>query len=340
VDGDEPPNVQYTPQNIRWTTQVTPGQEHDITISYQADGASSFSYGLNRDRRTDILAATIAIKGLSSSEVPTFSLPPTAVESTQGDEVFTWDYVNLVANRDIRLTLPRQLSFAQRVAELQDDFVALGAMAPIFVALFLAALAGLLRLDGVRLSLPAYLLMGLGLALFYPLLTFLSGLVNELAAAVLAVGAVSLLLFVFLGFTAGWRSVMWRLLWLLLIFLGVFSLGMLTPWRGLLLTVGGLLLVGTFMLAYARRPPRPEPEPTTEPAPDSTPDSRTVTAETTSFHTYCPQCGRGQEADYEFCPGCGYDIRTIRRCQNCGHEQVITIDKASLYCLHCGKTLD
>ena len=46
---------------------------------------------------------------------------------------------------------------------------------------------------------------------------------------------------------------------LVLVYLGCFSLGTLTPWSGLFVTGGALLLVGAFMLLYARRTPAPGP---------------------------------------------------------------------------------
>ena len=68
----------------------------------------------------------------------------------------------------------------------------------------LASLAAALYLDGVRLRLASYLLAGCGMALFYPLLTFLGGMVGLALAAVLALALVSGLLVALLGLTAGW----------------------------------------------------------------------------------------------------------------------------------------
>ena len=355
VDGQEPADALFTPNNIRWQTELIPGAEHDIDINYKADGASSFAYGLNQDRRTDKLGVSIIVEGLTGGQVPKRSLPTTEVETTAEGETFHWDYTNLVANRDIRLELPKQLSFAQRVAELEDDFITLGSLAPFLIGLFLAALAGLLRLDQQRLSLPGYLLIGVGLALFYPLLTFLSGLVDVILAAMIAVVTVSLLLLAFLGLMVGWRLAAQRLSWLLFIFLVVLSLGILTPWRGLTITFGGLLLLGTFMLVYARRPIEATDELVTEPETTSTaeaddpsphvvsslvdePPAKPASPPPASYRAHCPQCGRGQADDFTYCPSCGYDGRLIRRCPACQHEQVID-DEAFKHCLHCGHSL-
>ena len=357
VDGEEPPDAQYTTQSISWSTVLRAGEEHRITISYRADGANSFAYGLHHNQRSDV-DVTVTVSGLVGSEVPKTSLPLTASDLTDEGETFTWDYKDLIANRDIRLTLPARLSFAQRVARLQGDFRTLANLAPLLIGLFLASLAGVLHLSGVHLRLESYLLMGFGLALFYPLLTFLSALVNVAVAAVLALLLVSGLLLVFLSLAVGWRRIRWRVGVLLAIFLGAFSLGVLTPWRGLFLTTGGLMLVATFMVHWAgwarRASTEPEPEPTPTPAEigpagragGPAPEPTMVDAEPPEAKAnpepvglYCPYCARELADDYRFCPGCGHDTSSVRRCAACGHAQFVEADLAPAYCLHCGQVL-
>lgn len=333
VDGEAPLDVQYTPQQIRWATAVFPGDKHDISIRYRASGAGNFAYGLSRDRRTNTLDVALTITGLQGSEVPSYSLGTTAVSPTATGQTFRWQYNNLVANRDIHLTLPAQLSFVQRVAAFQDDFQLMGNIAPFLAGLFLLSLAGLFYIDDIALGLPGYLLVGLGFVLFYPLLTFLSGQLGITLAAILSLFIVSALMFAFLSLVIGGQRVALRLLWLLLVFLGVLSLGVLTPFRGLMFTAGGLMLVGTFMVVYAKRPLSSSHEPST------TINAPNTTESNASFRAYCPQCGRGQTADYLFCPGCGYKGENIQQCAACGHEQVVEDVEQEVFCIHCGKPL-
>lgn len=333
VDGEEPSDAVYTTRAVSWRTTLLGGDTHRIDISYKADGANTFAYGLPSDQRSKI-DVVVTVAGLSGSSVPRTSLPTTETTSANGSETFTWDYTGLIANRDIQISLPTRLSFAQRIAQLHDDFRLLATMAPVLVGLFIACLAGLLSLAGVRLRLEGYLLAGLGLALFYPLLTFTSGVIGILPAAIAAFSVVSGLLFAFLGLVAGWGKT-WRPLGiLLLVFAGFFSLGMLTPWRGLLLTGGGLLLLVMFMWAYARRPTgmsTPEPEIT------ATPDLAGLSK--TTARGYCIHCGEVLEDAYTFCPGCGQDVRAIRRCDDCGHQQYVPSDAEPSYCGQCGSLL-
>jgi hypothetical protein len=187
------------------------------------------------------------------------------------------------------------------------------------------------------------------MALFYPLLTFLSGMVDVTLAAILAFLFVAGLLLGFLSQAVGWRRIWWRASLLVIIFLGIFSLGLLTPWRGFLLTFGGLLLTGVFMLVYARRPVKVEPEispPASieahpEPGPEATPketqEEPDTQAEPGTLH--CPYCARALADDHNFCPGCGHDTNYLWCCDQCGYQQCRLPDVESVYCLRCGAVI-
>ena len=367
VDGEEPSEVQYTTDGIGWQAELRAGEERQVLITYQADGANSFAYRLYHGQRSDVDVA-ITVEGLAGSTVPRTSLPTTSDAATGDGEILTWDYTGLIVDRDVQLTLPTRLSFAQRITELQDDFRILAGLAPFLVVLFLISLAAVFYLGRVRLGLESYLLAGCGMALFFPLLIFMSGLLGLVPAALVALGLVSALLLVFLGLAAGWQQARWRVGLLLIVFLGFFSLGIITPWQGLMLTSGGLLLVGTLMLLYARRPPAPEPEPPPPPIngvsesdpalpPDEVtpePESAPVPDETIPesdpallpdevvlgpADLYCPFCARALADDYGFCPGCGHDTEHFRRCTACGIRQFVPAELDPAHCVHCGQSL-
>jgi len=348
VDGAEPADARYSTQGIHWETILEAGEEHQIEISYQAGGADSFSYGLQHEQRADV-DVIVRVVGLTGSEVSEASLPASGHEATDEGEVWTWHYPLLIADRDIQLALPTALSFAQRVAALEDDYRLLAGLAPLLTGGFLASLAGVLYLSEVRLRVTSYLLIGCGLALFYPLLTFLSGTIALPLAAVLALLLVSAPVLAFVGWTAGRQRAVWQTALLLAIFLGFFSLGMLTPWHELLLTAGGLLLISTFMVLYARHrasvPPEPEPAPASEqdvaepqPSPADTP-APVEEAPAAPDEVHCPYCARRLEEDYQFCPNCGHDTGHLQRCAACGRQQLVPAEIERAHCLYCGEPI-
>ena len=206
------------------------------------------------------------------------------------------------------------------------------------------ALAITFYLGGTRLKVESYLLLGLGLVLFFPMVTFLSGLIGIPAGSLIALLITIGLLVVFLRQTVGWDQIGWRTVLVLVVFLGIFGLGQLTEWSGLLLTAGSVLLLGVFMVLYAQwqksrveietlqaseepeeivpvTMPEPEPEPSREPT------------------LHCPQCSHGLEEGVNFCPSCGYETKQIRRCGHCGREQFPPADFEVAYCLGCGEAI-
>ncbi|NBD36117.1 MAG: hypothetical protein GVY30_08975 [Chloroflexi bacterium] len=345
VDGVAPPEARYTIRDIRWQTVMEAGDTHDIVINYRADGANSFTYALSQDRRFDALDVQVTVNGLAGSTVPKSALPTTEItdDSESDGERFIWAYEGLVPGRNIRLELPQRLGFAQRLAQLQDDFATLAGLAPFIVGLFLAALAGWFALADVPLRLEGYLLIGVAMTLFYPALTFLSGILPLPLAAAISLLVTAGLILAFLGLAAGWEQTWWRAGWLLVLFLGIFSLSIFTPWTMLLGTLGGVLLVGTFMALYARRPVAPSAdEIAAEEAPEAeaAPPSPTPVAPSAPRETHhCPRCARQMPHDFDFCPGCGYDMRPLRTCAACGHEQFVPADLSPAYCQHCGEPL-
>jgi hypothetical protein len=363
MGSEEPAGVEYTTDGISWQGVLETGDERRVVITYQADGASSFAYGLEQGQRSN-LDVEITVEGLEGSTVPSSSLPASSHEAAGDGEVVTWSYTNLIIDRDIQLRLPAQLSFAQRIAESQDEFRLLVGLAPLLIGLFLVSLAAVFHLGRVDLGLESYLLTGCGMALFFPLLIFLSGVTGLIPAAVLALLVVSGLLLAFLSQATSWQQSRDRVGLLLVIFLGFFSVGLLTPWWGLMLTTGGLLLVGVLMLVYARRPPAPEPEPSppveeapdpvrsqppeddgaepeTAEAPDETvPESVPTPPSEEVAGLYCPRCACGLAEDYRFCPACGHDTNELSRCDNCGVRQFVPAEIETAHCVHCGQVLE
>lgn len=343
VDGEEPSGVQYSLDKITWWTELAAGEEREIVVRYRARGVGSFTYALDRNRRLENLDVAIVVQGLKGSQVPDDALPTTNVGNVEDGERFAWQYEALIADRNVRIELPTRPGFAQRVEELQEPMRNLSLASPLLVACFVGCLAGVHYLTGVRLPFQHYLLTGLGFFLFYPALTFLSGALELPWAVALASVVVTGLLVAFLGRAAGWRRTWWQVLLLCVVFLGLFSLGAMSQWRGLLFTAGGLLLVGAFMLLVARRRGAnfksqiSNPKETEE---SDTGDESTVELEeAASPARYCPHCGAELDEAFAFCPACGHDAKPFRRCPACGTEHYVSPDVDLSHCPACGSQL-
>jgi hypothetical protein len=357
VDGKEPADAQYSLQGIRWQTTLNPEEKREIEVRYKAKGVGSFAYSLDHNRRIRDLDAEIKVRGVAGTEVPNHALAPSAHTPSEDGDVFSWQYQGLIADQDIAIELPARLSLSQKVEKMSPFFAGLSFLAPALMAAFLACLAMALRLSEVRLRLEHYLLMGLGFFLFYPLLIFLASVLGLTAAAVLSLLVIGGLILVFLRKVETSSQPWVCAAFLIIVFLGLFSLGLLTRWRGLLLTVGGILLVGFFMQLAARlkvkEPSSPTPAPleeegtmiveTAAEAEAKTEvkeaveeeDSVTQAAEET-FDKFCPRCGRGLLPDYTFCPGCGHDERAFLACQHCGRQHYAADRESLAFCPSCG----
>jgi hypothetical protein len=296
----------------------------------------SFTYALDRNRRLENLDVAIVVRGLEGSQVPDDTLPTTS----EGGEQFAWQYKALIADRNVRIELPTRPGFAQRVEGLQEPLHDLSLASPLLVACFVGCLAGVHYLTDVRLPLPHYLLAGLGFFLFYPTLTFLSGVIELPLAAAVALVVVTGLLVVFLGYAAGWRRAWWQALLLSAVFLGLFSMGLMGQWRGLLLTAGGLVLVGTFMVLSARRrgaSPKSQISNITE---SDTGDEPTVELEEAMPPArYCPHCGAELDEAFAFCPACGRDAKPFCCCSACGAEHYVSPEAELKHCPACGERI-
>jgi len=348
VDGEEPADAQYSLQGIRWQTTLSPEEEREIEVRYKAKGVGSFAYSLDHNRRIRNLDAEIKVRGVAGTEVPSHALAPSAHTPSDDGDVFSWRYQGLIADQDIAIELPARLSLSQKVEKMSPLFAGLSFLAPALMVSFLACLAVAWRLSEVRLRLEHYLLMGLGFFMFYPLLIFLASVLGLSVAAALSLVVFGGLVLVFLRKVESSPQPWVYAVFLMVVFLGLFSLGLLTRWRGLLLTAGGILLVGFFMQVAARLKAK-EPvsplasleeegqtvvEAAVAVAVEAEETAEQVTEET--FEKCCPHCGRGLLPDYTFCPGCGHDERAFLGCQHCGRQHYAADRESLAFCPSCG----
>ena len=335
VNGEKPTDVQFTPQQIRWVTPVVAGDEFEIGVQYKASGEGQFVYALRQGLRADSLKATFVVNGVPGSTIAAGSLPTTEQDTVEGQDVFKWQYQDLIVDQNIQLDLPVTPTIAQQTAVFHHELALLRQIAPLLVILFLLTFALMLRMTEWKLSLPGYLLLGLTTAWFYPFFTFLSYEIGLKWAGIVAVVIIFVLLLLFLRLLLKTWRVGFILAWPFSICVGALSLGLFSSYAAVWLVVGGTLLGGTLLVAYAKRPFTLTSSPTTA----SHIETETEQSETSPI--YCPKCGRLQHEDFDYCPSCSFDNEQLQRCHHCHHEQIIYTaeenEEPIAYCLHCGE---
>ncbi len=341
VDGAEPANAHYSLGSIVWQDQAESPQEREISVHYRARGIGSFEYALDRGHRLEHLDVNINVRGIGGSEVPADSLPATKVERDGNGDALRWEYDALIADRDVRVVLPARQGFAQRVAALQVPLLILGQLSPLLVVLFVGSLYAVHRLSGIWMPFSHYLLAGLGYFLFYPTLSALSSAVELPVAGAVASGGTTALLMVFLGRAVGWRRTWHHTLVLSVAFLGLFSVGAVSQLRGLMISAGGLLLVGLLMVLAARhRVARPSAEaPSADAIEDQSADpgpAESPELAAPPSPRYCPRCGAPLGESFAYCPACGHNVAGFQRCSACGREHYLPPEAGVDHCPACG----
>jgi hypothetical protein len=332
---------------ITWAGWFKPSERKTIKVTYTAQGIDDYGYALDSGAINPEFRFVATLKGAEGEiEVPKESLRLVdAPVAEAGGQKLTWYYKGLVTTKNIVVDIPDKeppLTFAKRLKSYADRFARLSQVAPAFAALFIGSLALSGRVGGPRLGAESYVLLALGFLFFYPLLVFIANFLGVSASfwvALLIMGALSA------GFAwrIGGRALLWRSLLLLAVYLGLFSYAVLNPrLTGLLLTGGGIVILGFFMLSYAVWPPpkaaapegppaaptTPEPMPAGNPGADGPPPGR-----------FCPHCGTAMQPGFKFCPTCAQPAHQTIVCGACGAEVCAVCGASFRYCPSCGRAL-
>lgn len=351
VEGKEPEGVRYTQQGVSWETTFLPEQVKEITVAYRAFGREDFLYVLDHGERIKELEFTLEVPGMEHTpEIPSDRcLKPTrSLERGQGGLVAEWKYKNLLTAHDIALELPPPF-VGSNVAERLPRLV--------WAALATIVLFGLILLAGGAASrqtvtVGQYLLVAVALAVFYPMLLYLSQHMRVHLAFFISFVAVSALVLGSLrrwhgiGFAVGYGGLG------LVILLGVFSAAALaTKGSGALVTIGLLVLVGFAMRTApaisVARPKAPPGEPPPAGAAVAEEEERWAEAEPEleppqpppAARRYCAFCGGELAEGFSFCPQCGENARIALACPECGTQICLQCHENYRFCPGCGAAL-
>ncbi len=352
VDGKEATNTRVSMDGVTWAGWFKPSERKTVKVTYTAQGIDDYGYALDQRTMNPEFRFIATIKGADGDiEVPKESLR--LVDSPvdeDGGRKLTWYYKGLVTTRNILIDIPDReppLTFAARLKSYAERFARLSQVAPIFAALFIGSLGLSGRVGGRTLDAETYVLLALGFLFFYPLLIFIANFLSVSASFWIAVLVMAGLSAAF-AWRVGGRALLWRTLLLLAVFLGLFSYAVLNPrLTGLLLTGGGIVILGFFMLSYAVwPPPKPvlpqQPEEPPPPAPPAVPEPAPVANpghEDRPVGCFCPHCGMAMQPEFRFCPNCAKPVHQVVLCGACGAEVCAACGAGFKHCPRCGGVL-
>lgn len=350
IDGKEPANVTYRQDGVSCQTTFLPEQQRELDISYRAFGTEDFAYALDHDQRIEALDFQATITGTQRKpELP----PKTCLEPskplTRSGNVYnvSWQYKDLLTAREIIIILPAPVVRSD-IDQRMRGLLRTGVLSIVLFALFLGSGAAI---TGKRIGFAQYLLIGVGLLLFFFLLRELATYTSVYRAFGLGFVVTSGLVIWNLSRTQGRRFAWTYGAFGLVAIVGLFSVAsLMTKGSSTVITIAILMLVAYLMYAAPRMPalhlrqprppaPPPLPPPVEElPAPPPpAPAQPEEVAEETPEH--CPHCGRSVAGDFQFCPGCGRPAKVTQECSRCGRRICTTCRPNYQYCPGCGVEL-
>ena len=204
VDGKEPEKLSYKQAGVSCELAFLPDQKHEIKVSYRAHGTEDFVYMLEHDERIKELNYAVTIKGVQRKPIlpPKACLDPTTPLARQGDTYsVTWEYANLLTQRDILIQIPAPL-FGGDIAHRMPYLIRTGFVSLVLLALLLAS-GGVI--SGKRMGLGQFVLIVLPILMFYLLLLQFSKFMDLYLAFALAFVLMTVLVMVILQRQQGRR---------------------------------------------------------------------------------------------------------------------------------------
>ena len=343
VGGREATETRTSMKGITWAGWFEPDESKTIHVEYEAQGIDDYSYATDHDRLNPYFRVVARITGIQKLELPNECLRLREQTAIANGFQLIWFHQGLVTSRDILIDLPDkepELTLAARLQKYAGRFSLLCRLAPLFVLLFVVAVALSTRVGAPALDTESFVLLALNSLLLYPLLIFVASFMGVTHAFWVSVGVIGLLNVLY-GWRRGGLGMLWRVLLLTAILLGVFSYGVLqTRLTGLLLSAGGVAVIAFFMLSHAIWPPPPqEPEPPPASPPPVAPPPAPAEGAAPRPGGFCAHCGTRLGAEYHYCPNCARAVHQTTRCPACGMEVCAECGREFRHCPACGAAM-
>jgi len=365
VDGKEPDDAKFSQRGVGFVVELKPGQKREIKVSYRAFGTEDFRYALEDGNRIRHLDFTLVTTDASRRPVVPLaaSLRPSEPLTLEGGGYSAkWVYDNLLTGRDIMIEMPMSVVRSD-LSDRSRDLVPVAAAVAVLFALVLL-FAG--RAAGKPVGAGEIVLVVLAIAVFYPMLVFLSRHFSVSIAFAGAFIVTGVLVMSALRREHGMGFALRTGGFAMVAVLGLLSLAAIAgEGAGTLVTLSAVLLVAfAIRVAPALRPETPAPPPpppaaardaVTERGEETwgeddaeegaeTPEQRSsaelptaaVEAEPAPPERFCAYCGCAVEPDFEYCPRCGKGQELTVCCAACGFEVCRECGPAYRFCPNCG----
>lgn len=190
VGGKEPEDVQYTTSSIDWSVKFKPAEQKSFLVSYKTTGNNNFLYKVVHGNRIKEFNLKMKVNAIDKVDIPEMSIPATKTEQKGGRWELEWNLVKMITVNDIMVQFARSLDVInQKVQILQ-----LSKYIPLFLVIFFIYLVGAGMAERVKIDIEQYFLLSLTFFLFYPLLGYLSGLLDIKVAIALSGALMSLVI--------------------------------------------------------------------------------------------------------------------------------------------------
>ena len=360
------PDAVYRQEGVSFETTFLPKQTKEIVVSYRAFGSEDFVFALDHGERMKQLDFSLSVLGAEHApdlEASNSLEPTTPLARSEDGYTAEWSYQNLLTTLDVVVSVPEPFVGAN-VAQRLPALVRAG-VASVLLLWLLLALAAVTR----RRSLGSgqYLLIGVALVLFYPLVLHLSKYLPPTWAFIIAFVVVGALVLVTLRRALGLGFALVYGGFGLVTTLGMLSAAaLLTSGSGLLVTIALVLLLGFTMsmaprlsavlterseearrLRAARGPmagTAPGEPPTPGPDEDAPPAAANVVAEreppaatqAEPGGRFCAYCGCEVARHFRYCPQCSREVLVTVECPSCGTEICRVCGTQYSHCPSCG----
>lgn len=239
-------DTEYQSNLALWTGLLNPSDTLEIMVKYDGRGLDQLKYGFEPGKQINNFTMKVDVQGAKNLDYAESTMPPTepSQETPQG-KILIWKLDKALTQLNIGVILPDKLN-------VEKQLFVMVYRAPVFFLMFLVALGVIIRLSGESLNFIPIVVTSVAYFFFYPLFAYLVIYVGVTLAFIISFGSIGLLILNYTRILYGIKMAL-TIVMAYTFFLGITSLSALLPtYTGLILTIEGLVLMGTVMQVLSR----------------------------------------------------------------------------------------